>query len=180
MQKTVSLNYFWRRSLPNFKFNCIVLRTCLRMPMHRNWTGVLSTHFHFEMAEGCRRRIATLAEKIKLIWKNFSFLISGVFRNNIFEWDCDICTEEIDAFADYMTSDIASNGMVNYLSGKIFCEDPQLGFSEEQINACQSYVSGFIPTALKSLFSGRSFPAEDVCADLYFICESNDSVFWWS
>ena len=79
-----------------------------------------------------------------------------------------------------MTSDIASNGMVNYLSGKIFCEDPQLGFSEEQINACQSYVSGFIPTALKSLFSGRSFPAEDVCADLYFICESNDSVFWWS
>ena len=52
MQKTVALDYFWRRSLPNFKFNCIVLRTCLRMPMHRNWSRVLSTHFHLEMAEG--------------------------------------------------------------------------------------------------------------------------------
>ena len=60
MQKMVSLNYFWRRNLPNFKFNCIVLRTCPQMPMHRNWTGVLSTHFHFEMAEGCPPSVKTI------------------------------------------------------------------------------------------------------------------------
>ena len=74
MQKTVSLNYFWRRNLPNFKFNCIVLRTCLRMPMHRNWTGVLSTHFHFEMAEGCYPNIKIFSQTKEQKYTHSKFL----------------------------------------------------------------------------------------------------------
>ena len=85
MQKTVALDYFWRRSLPNFKFNCIVLRTCLRMPMHRNWTGVLSTHFHLEMAEGCNCWVLPLQLSIYSIYWQLQGQNSMVLCNCYFE-----------------------------------------------------------------------------------------------
>ena len=60
------------------------------------------------------------------------------------------------------------NSFTTNLQGKYFCEDPEMGFTEDQVEECSKNISVFMPLALK--FAGNSilmvFP-EDICNAWY-------------
>ena len=55
-----------------------------------------------------------------------------------------------------------ATAIVDVLIGERFCEDPSMGFTEDQITECQGNVAQFIPPAMKALFS-RSDPRQLCC-----------------
>ena len=66
-----------------------------------------------------------------------------------------------------MLDDQTALKIVTNLNGPDFCQDPALAFDQEQIKDCQNFVTSYIPSSLKALFSPRSFVAEDICYDLF-------------
>ena len=52
-----------------------------------------------------------------------------------------------------MSSDTTIGTFVKSLKGEMLCKDPSLEIDEEQIQACQNFVSTFLPVALKELFA---------------------------
>ena len=63
--------------------------------------------------------------------------------------------------------------IVNAMNGEAFCQDPELGLSEEQVAGCQGFIEAFMPPALKAYFDtddASHESAELVCANIYGIC----------
>ena len=85
-------------------------------------------------------------------------------------WDCETCNSDLEAFADIMLDDQTALKIVTNLNGPAFCQDPALALDQEQIKDCQNFVTSYIPSSLKALFSPRSFVAEDICYDLFNVC----------
>ena len=55
-------------------------------------------------------------------------------------------------------------------TGEAFCQNPELGLSEEQVAGCQSFVEAFMPPALQSLFGFLEANVEGACTTVYEIC----------
>ena len=70
-----------------------------------------------------------------------------------------------------MLDDQTALKIVTKLNGPEFCQDPALALDQEQIKECQNFVTSYIPSSLKALFSPRSFVAEDICYDLFNVCD---------
>ena len=65
-----------------------------------------------------------------------------------------------------MEHDVMNSFTAN-LQGKYFCEDPEMGFTEDQVEECSKNIGVFMPLALK--FAGNSilFYPEDICNAWY-------------
>ena len=63
------------------------------------------------------------------------------------------------------------------LSSYPFCEDPNLGLSEEQVAACKSFIAVFMPAALKTLFVDFPPTPEGICQHYFDQCLPK--TVWW-
>ena len=87
-------------------------------------------------------------------------------------WNCDFCKKYMFAFMYAMTSDRISNYLTNDLSGPYFCESPELGLDQSQIEVCQSYVTDIMGKALKILFPmPNESGAAGVCNYYFGLCD---------
>ena len=84
-------------------------------------------------------------------------------------WDCQTCKEDVRAFVEIISSDEATNVIVDDLSNELFCKDPQLGLNPDQIENCQKYVAIFMPVAMKGYFD-ENFGSSICGSELYDVC----------
>ena len=66
-----------------------------------------------------------------------------------------------------MSSDDMGNVIVSDLSNEIFCKNPDLDLTPEEIAQCQKYIEIFMPVALKKYFTGFS---DYSCYEIFHIC----------
>ena len=99
-----------------------------------------------------------------------------IFLNRVF--DCDTCKADIQAYIDIMASEKSAIDITTQLKGPIFCQDPGLGLSEEQVAGCQSFVEAFMPVALKSFFVDDEPSSEEICQVYFDQCTTKKT--WWS
>lgn len=85
-------------------------------------------------------------------------------------WDCDTCLADLKAIADIASSDEAAVGVVEGLSGEAFCQSPDLGLTEEQVNGCQGFVSAFMPPALPVVFGPLAENGKTACNAVFGVC----------
>ena len=69
-----------------------------------------------------------------------------------------------------MSSEEAAMAIVNAMNGEAFCQDPELGLSEEQVAGCQGFIEAFMPPALSAYFETDDPSAAYVCGKYYGIC----------
>ena len=84
------------------------------------------------------------------------------------EWNCEICRADVDQFSNFMSSDSTIGTFVKSLNGEMLCKDPSLEMDEEEIEACQNFVSTFLPVALKELFA--VFDSTEACREYFNAC----------
>ena len=102
-------------------------------------------------------------------------IINLILFNRIF--DCDTCKADIQAYIDIMASEKSAMDITTQLKGPIFCQDPSLGLSEEQVAGCQTFVEAFMPVALKSFFVDDEPSAEEICQVYFDQCTAKR--YWW-
>ena len=91
-------------------------------------------------------------------------------------FDCDICKADAKAYLDYMAQEKQADDIVFGLSSFPFCEDPNLGLNEEQVEACKSFIAAFMPAALKTLFVDFPPTPEGLCQHYFGQCTKR---VWW-
>ena len=83
---------------------------------------------------------------------------------------CDECKRFILALQDLWLAPDTASDFTDYLSGKIFCQNPDNGFvTDDQIVECQAGLKEFIPVAFNVLFSGETDGAES-CYHYFDLC----------
>ena len=117
----------------------------------------LPTTFHF------------IRKSIGLKAKNILGILSIFFSILLYrEWNCEICRADVDQFSNFMSSDSTIGTFVKSLNGEMLCKDPSLEMDEEEIEACQNFVSTFLPVALKELFA--VFDSTEACREYFNAC----------
>ena len=80
-----------------------------------------------------------------------------------FEWDCDTCMRDIGILAMAYSYPEATTEWVKYLSGKAYCEDPALGYDENQVAFCKYEIESFMGPAFRSLEAYYTENAQSMC-----------------
>lgn len=73
------------------------------------------------------------------------------------------------ALATVLTSEQETEHAAQLLKSEAFCNNPQLGLINEQIEACMTFVDTFIieSAALQELFNVFDVNASNACHDLF-------------
>ena len=74
--------------------------------------------------------------------------------------------------AKLIASDEASKEVIEMLSGKMFCQDPEMGLKDEEVKVCQQYITVFMPSALKLIFDYFAMNGQAVCHGVFHICDA--------
>ena len=70
------------------------------------------------------------------------------FRHTEGEWNCEACQNGVSAFGMFYANNDVINSLTENLQGQYFCEDPEMGFTEDQAKECAENMSIFMPPAL--------------------------------
>ena len=65
----------------------------------------------------------------------------------------------------------AVQNWITILEGNIFCRDPNLGLTEEQIYICDGYIQTFMEPAFKAIGENVAGSADQICHD-WFGCQN--------
>ena len=85
--------------------------------------------------------------------------------------NCDVCKNDLDHLAKLIGSDEASKVVIEMLSGKMFCQDPEMGLKDEDVKLCQQYIAAFMPTSLKLIFDYFAMNGQVVCHGVFHNCD---------
>ena len=85
--------------------------------------------------------------------------------------NCDVCKNDLDHLAKLIGSDEASKVVIEMLSGKMFCQDPEMGLKDEDVKLCQQYITAFMPTSLKLIFDYFAMNGQVVCHGVFHNCD---------
>ena len=66
----------------------------------------------------------------------------------------------------YANNDVI-NSLTENLQGQYFCEDPEVGFTEDQAKECAENMSIFMPPALKLIGGAVVMYNNDICNTWY-------------
>jgi hypothetical protein len=66
----------------------------------------------------------------------------------------------------YANNDVI-NSLTENLQGQYFCEDPEMGFTEDQVKECAENMSVFMPPALKLIGGAVVMYNNDICNAWY-------------
>ena len=81
-------------------------------------------------------------------------------------WDCDSCIADVRAFAEVGMSQETGMAIQEALQGPAFCEDEDLGLSDEEMIACKQFTDG-IGGAFGLIFNYVGKQAYQICQNRY-------------
>ena len=86
------------------------------------------------------------------------------------DWNCETCIADILKVSEAWQNPAAADQVVGYLRGAAFCQDPVRNFDEAGVEACRTYLDGFLPAAMPVLFRHIGDSAQPLCANWYDVC----------
>ena len=85
-------------------------------------------------------------------------------------WDCETCKADVVAVCQLFQSEGAAEGITMGLQGPQFCESPDLGLNEEQLQVCKNYVAAAAAPGFGLVFKVLESIPTEVCDNVYGQC----------